>query len=264
MTDVEPKRDGLTEVDAIRRVGEVCKRFEADWRADHSRRIGAYIGGVEPCYLDRLVRSLMASEIELCAENGEGPSVRGIPNSAIPSGLRWSRRYSPTANERPCKSKLSSGSRPSPQRSPRTTEIEPAAGSVDDAGASITTVLPFVAPPRHEAEDRLPERFGRYTVTGLLGKGGFGTVYLARDDELHRKVAIKVPRPGLLSSAQQVESFIAEGRITAVLGHPSIVAVHDIGRHGETGVFVVFEYIKGAAWRTSSTPRCFPPRESSE
>ena len=144
-------------------------------------------------------------------------------------------------------------------RSPRTTEIEPAGGSVDDGGASITTVLPFVALPAREAEDQLPERFGRYTVTGLLGKGGFGTVYLARDDELNRKVAIKVPRPGLLSSAQQVESFIAEGRITAALGHPSIVAVHDIGRHGANCVFVVFEYIEGRSLADILDAEVFSP-----
>ena len=109
----------------------------------------------------------------------------------------------------------------------------------------ITTDFQSGPPPPSAAADPLPERFGRYTVTGLLGKGGFATVYLAWDEDLGRKVAIKVPRPGLLGSAQQVESFIAEGRITAALGHPSIVAVHDIGRCAENSVFVVFEYIEG-------------------
>jgi eukaryotic-like serine/threonine-protein kinase len=112
-------------------------------------------------------------------------------------------------------------------------------------GADITTDFQSGPPPRCPLEEPLPERFGRYNVTGLLGKGGFGAVYLGWDQELGRKVAIKVPRPGLLGSAEQVESFIAEGRITAALEHPLIVAVYDIGHHEEDTVFVVFEYIEG-------------------
>ena len=91
----------------------------------------------------------------------------------------------------------------------------------------------------------IPENFGRYTVVSLLGRGGFGTVYLARDGELGRLVAIKVPRPGLLSSPEKVQAFLDEARIAAGLVDPAIVAVYDVGRHGENDVFVVFEYIEG-------------------
>src|SRR5262249_33858699 len=75
--------------------------------------------------------------------------------------------------------------------------------------------------------------------------GGFGTVYLARDRELGRLVAIKVPRRGLLNSPQQVQAFLDEARIAAGLVHPAIVAVYDVGRQGENDVFVVFEYVEG-------------------
>jgi eukaryotic-like serine/threonine-protein kinase len=58
-------------------------------------------------------------------------------------------------------------------------------------------------------------------------------------------VAIKVPRAGLLRSAEQVESFLAEARIAAGLRHRAIVAVYDAGRAEDHGVFVVFEYVSG-------------------
>ena len=243
MTDVEPKRDESSEVGVLGGITAVCERFKADWRAGHSRRIEAYLDGVEPCYVDRLIRLLMASEVELCLENGDDPSrshyLERYPEwpEAVEAIFARGDRASPRAQThewRPARA----------DRSPRATELAPA-GSIDVGGASITTVFRSDPPPPRESDDHLPDRFGRYSVTGLLGKGGFGTVYLAWDEELGRKVAIKVPRPGLLGSAQQVESFIAEGRITAALGHPSIVAVHDIGRHGENSVFVVFEYIEG-------------------
>ena len=82
-------------------------------------------------------------------------------------------------------------------------------------------------------------------MTKLLGTGGFGTVYLARDEELGRFVAIKVPRPGLLRTAEQVESFLAEARVAAGLRHPTIVRVYDVGRYNQNEVFVVFEFVEG-------------------
>ena len=95
------------------------------------------------------------------------------------------------------------------------------------------------------SSEPVPSRLGRYEVIRVLGKGGFGTVYLGRDGELSRPVAIKVPRRGLLCSSEQLESFLAEARIAAGLCHPAIVAVHDVGRFEEFGVFVVFEYVEG-------------------
>jgi formylglycine-generating enzyme required for sulfatase activity len=91
----------------------------------------------------------------------------------------------------------------------------------------------------------IPAKMGRYEVTRLIGRGGFGAVYLAHDGDLSRRVAIKVPHPEFLRSAAQVESFLNEARIAAALHHPSIVGVHDIGRIGECGVYVVFEYVEG-------------------
>jgi len=90
----------------------------------------------------------------------------------------------------------------------------------------------------------LPERIGRYRVTARLGRGGFGVVYLATDDELRRKVAVKVPsRAGLTPEAAQ--AYVRETRVVAGLKHPGLVQVHDIGSDGDFPCYIVTEYVEG-------------------
>src|SRR3954453_12785971 len=77
--------------------------------------------------------------------------------------------------------------------------------------------------------NRLPEWIGRYRIEKVLGKGGFGLVYLAHDDQLQRLVAIKVPHARLVAQATDAEAYLTEARTVANLDHPHIVPVHDVG-----------------------------------
>src|SRR4051812_18815709 len=61
----------------------------------------------------------------------------------------------------------------------------------------------------------LPSKIGRYRVSGVLGEGGFGRVYLGFDDDLDRPVAIKVPRPGRIPLPRDVEAYLTEARVVA-------------------------------------------------
>jgi serine/threonine protein kinase len=70
------------------------------------------------------------------------------------------------------------------------------------------------------------EIFG-YQIERLLGRGGTGTVYLARQQSLNRPVALKVLHPHLLKNPQAVEDFLREARATASLNHPHLVVCHD-------------------------------------
>jgi len=90
---------------------------------------------------------------------------------------------------------------------------------------------------------------GRYLVTDLLGRGGMGCVLLARDQLLHRDVAVKVllrrpERPG-----SPPESLEREARLAASLNHRGIAVVHDFGHHGGRS-FTVFEYVRGRTLRS--------------
>jgi len=90
----------------------------------------------------------------------------------------------------------------------------------------------------------IPDSFGRYRVDGLLGRGGFGAVYRAWDDQLERAVAIKVTYRDKLDPVLR-EMFLTEARTVAGLDHVSIVPVHDIGQTASGDYFVVSKLIDG-------------------
>ncbi len=99
-----------------------------------------------------------------------------------------------------------------------------------------------------EANDRAAfppfERVGRYVLGEPLGTGGFGTVWRARDPELGREVAVKLPRGGVLGGRAHEERFLREARSASRLRHRGIVAVHDVGRDHGT-VYIVTELVHG-------------------
>jgi WD40 repeat protein/tRNA A-37 threonylcarbamoyl transferase component Bud32 len=87
-------------------------------------------------------------------------------------------------------------------------------------------------------------KLGKFELIDVLGHGAFGTVYKARDPELDRTVALKVPRAGNLAGAQERDRFLREARSAAQLRHPSIVTVHEVGQ--VDGVpFLVSDFIQG-------------------
>ena len=74
--------------------------------------------------------------------------------------------------------------------------------------------------------------------------GAFGTVYKARDPELDRVVAIKVPRAGVLAPGKELDRFLREARSVSRLRHPSIVSVIDVGQ-ADNLPFLVSEFVQG-------------------
>src|SRR4051794_2220881 len=82
----------------------------------------------------------------------------------------------------------------------------------------------------------------RYLLTALLGKGGFGAVYAARDERLDRTVAVKVVNSG--ADGGQRARFVREAKVMAMVRHPAIVVVHDFGWHDDDA-FVVMEHLRG-------------------
>ena len=90
-----------------------------------------------------------------------------------------------------------------------------------------------------------PERIDRYRVKKVLGKGGFGLVYLAHDEGLDRLVALKVPHAHRVSRVGDADAYLAEARLVASLDHPNIVPVHDVGSTDQYPCYVVSKYIEG-------------------
>jgi predicted Ser/Thr protein kinase len=85
---------------------------------------------------------------------------------------------------------------------------------------------------------------GEYSLERELGRGGMGVVYLARDVQLDRDVAIKVLPTHLAHTAEARERFVREARTAAGLSHPHIVPIHRVGEAGGF-VFFVMSYVEG-------------------
>jgi eukaryotic-like serine/threonine-protein kinase len=91
-------------------------------------------------------------------------------------------------------------------------------------------------------------RLGPYEIAALLGAGGMGEVYRARDTRLGRDVAIKVLPPEFADDPERLKRFEQEARAVAALSHPNVLAIHDVGTH-EAIPYLVTELLEGESLR---------------
>jgi Tol biopolymer transport system component len=105
----------------------------------------------------------------------------------------------------------------------------------------------------------LPERFGPFVVLNVVGAGGMGEVYRARDSRLNREVAIKVLTGGGLDAARD-RRFADEAQAASALNHPNIVTVHDVGVHDNVP-YIVSELVDGTTLRSLVARAPLPVRE---
>jgi WD40 repeat protein len=105
-------------------------------------------------------------------------------------------------------------------------------------------------------------KLGRFELIERIGVGGFGSVWKARDKELDRTVAIKIPRAGDMTAEEQ-EKFFREARAAAQLRHPNIVSVHEVGRDGDS-VYIVSNFVRGVTLGDWLTGQQLTSREAAE
>src|SRR5207247_654376 len=90
------------------------------------------------------------------------------------------------------------------------------------------------------------EQLEHYRPLQVLGQGGMGTVYLARDTRLHREVALKTLRPELAANAQAKERFLREARLAASIEHDNIVHIYHVGE--DRGIpFLAMQLLRGTS-----------------
>jgi Tol biopolymer transport system component len=104
-------------------------------------------------------------------------------------------------------------------------------------------------------------RLGPYEVVEVIGAGGMGEVYRARDTRLGRDVAIKVLPPAFSADAERRARFEREAQTVAALSHPHIVSIFDTGVH-ENQIFVVMELLEGETLRQRLAPAAAGASES--
>jgi tRNA A-37 threonylcarbamoyl transferase component Bud32/tetratricopeptide (TPR) repeat protein len=118
------------------------------------------------------------------------------------------------------------------------------------AGVEPRPAPPEVAPPLERGAS-----IGRYTILGLVGKGGMGEVYAAYDPELDRKIALKLMRARSTDGRSRAR-LLREAKAIAKLSHANVVVVHDVGTFDER-VFIAMEFVDGQTLKEwlAETPR---------
>jgi eukaryotic-like serine/threonine-protein kinase len=106
----------------------------------------------------------------------------------------------------------------------------------------------------------VPESFDRFEVIRVLGKGGMGTVYLARDPRLDRSVALKVLRSEDLTTEDRRSRFMREAKTAAAIRHPNVATIYEVGEW-DGAPYLVMEYCEGETLAQRLHRRAFESAE---
>src|SRR5215469_10639247 len=104
--------------------------------------------------------------------------------------------------------------------------------------------------PNDTSDALIGKLIGHYRIESLIGVGGMGEVYLARDERLGRKAALKLRPETLTTDETQLSRFKNEARTASALNHPNILTVYEIGAEGDVQ-FIATEFIEGTTLRAA-------------
>src|SRR4029079_10495859 len=89
---------------------------------------------------------------------------------------------------------------------------------------------------------------GRYEIRSQIGAGGMGEVYLARDTELDRMVALKILPAAVAADQQRMRRFVQEAKAASSLNHQNIITIYEIG-NSDSSRFIATEFVDGVTLR---------------
>jgi tetratricopeptide (TPR) repeat protein len=220
-----------------RQVDAVCDRFEGAHRAGGRPRIKEYLDGEPDPERPILLRELLALDLAYRHRRGEVPTpeeyARQFPDhaelirdvfiqAAPPSAASTPRCPAPPGHE-----PLDDGESLTPFLGPESsTACETPAGVLSTRPGPAASVLPG------------------YEILGLLGQGGMGVVYRARQVPLSRLVAVKMLRADAHPEPEQLRRFQTEAEAVARLQHPNIVQIYEVGTYGGLP-YLALEYVEG-------------------
>ena len=131
----------------------------------------------------------------------------------------------------------------------------------DESGGMSGATLPMANRPKGDPGPTLPFDLGDYQLLEVLGRGGMGVVYVAKQTQLDRIVAVKMIRSGIFADEAEVRRFYTEAQAAARLHHPGIVAVHQFGKRAGHHFFSM-EFIDGTDLQKLINLNPLDPREA--
>ena len=108
--------------------------------------------------------------------------------------------------------------------------------------------LPLPTVPLSMPDDQAAARSVQIEILDVIGEGGMGTIYRARQKSLDREVALKRIKPDLEMRQDVVDMFLGEAHATGALDHPNIVPVHELGRDENGRAFYSMKLVRGTPW----------------
>ena len=117
---------------------------------------------------------------------------------------------------------------------------------VSQTPASPLTPAAAPAPRAREMKDLLPATIGGHEITGILGSGGMGKVYLAKEPSLGREVALKVLKRDI-GELLPMQGLLNEAVVTGQLAHPGIVPIYQVGKDPEHGLWYTMKVVEGTS-----------------
>jgi WD40 repeat protein len=235
MTENGRPRESLP-ANVLKRIDEVCTRFEAAWEEDPPPRIEDFLGEAAGEEREALLRALLRAELGLRHEGGDTPAAEDyLPRFLGHEALVRQEVEGRAARAARC---------PKPE------------GSTDNGtGGAPQETLPA-------AGGAVPAVPG-YEILGELGRGAMGVVYKARQLALDRVVALKMILAGGHAGAQERQRFKAEAEAVARLQHPNIVAVHEVGE-ADGLPFFSLEFCDGGSVERQLQGTPMPPRAAAQ
>jgi serine/threonine-protein kinase len=223
-----PGADPSLSATEVGRIDAVCDQFEAAWRCGRRPLIEDALGTLEGASRSELFRELLGIELAYRRQAREKPGSEEyqarFPGESTAIATAFAARPRPFF--------LGNGKRGT------STEADTLPG-LDQAGATTAMVGEATSAGQ------------RFRLLRFYDRGALGEVYVARDEELHREVALKQIRDEHADDAQHRARFVVEAEITGALEHPGIVPVYGLGRYDNGRPFYAMRLIQGDNFKSA-------------
>lgn len=262
MNRPDSQRDDNLSLSELQRVHKVCVEFETAWQSGQRPRAEEFLADASGNLRFHLLRELLRLEQEYCSTQDELVGSAGLKQrfpddgdliQEVLASVEHVGKPSVNANRFPVRLNCPHCRNPIVVvEDGDTEEIEcPSCGSSFQLDPDRTVSW---------SPDKLPE-IDKFQLLEAVGRGAFGTVYRARDTELDRIVAVKVPRSGSFDNEDDEQRFLREARNAAQLTHSGIVPVYAVGR-SELCPYIVSEFVQGITLADVLTAGQFNARDA--